>query len=154
MVPPSLLQFCQEAPASHFTQLLPQHLSGLIPLFILLFFIWRGWGQWSGHSPYQLTHVHVLSRSVVSSSLQTPWTVVHQASLSMGFSRQEYWSALPFAIPRDLPHTGIEPGSPALAGRFFTTESHLGSPSPNTPDNLPSCLPWSISSRRARIFVL
>ena len=52
----------------------------------------------------------------------TPWTAACQASLSMGFSRQEYWSGLPFPSPGDLPHPGIEPKSPALAGRFFTTE--------------------------------
>ena len=51
----------------------------------------------------------------------TPWTVAHQAPRSMGFSRQEYWSGLPLPIPRDLPNTGIEPMSPALAGGFFTT---------------------------------
>ena len=44
----------------------------------------------------------------------TPWTVAHQAPLSMGFSRQEYWSGLPFLSPRDLPNPGTEPGSPAL----------------------------------------
>ena len=43
-----------------------------------------------------------------------PWTVAHQAPLSMGFSRQEYWSRLPFPSPGDLPETGIEPGSPEL----------------------------------------
>ena len=43
-----------------------------------------------------------------------PWTVGHQAPLSMGFSRQEYWSGLPFPSPGDLPETGIEPGSPEL----------------------------------------
>ena len=52
----------------------------------------------------------------------TPWTVVCQAPLSMGFSRQEYWSRLPFPPPGDLPDPGIEPVSPALAGGFFTTE--------------------------------
>ena len=46
-----------------------------------------------------------------------------QASLSMGFPRQEYWSGLPIPSPGDLPRPGIEPASPALAGRFFTTES-------------------------------
>ena len=46
----------------------------------------------------------------------TPWTVAHQAPLSMGFSRQEYWSGLPFPSPGDLPDPGIEPASPALAG--------------------------------------
>ena len=52
----------------------------------------------------------------------TLWSVVRQASLSMRFPRQEYWSGLPFPSPGDLPHPGIEPKSPALAGRFFTTE--------------------------------
>ena len=49
------------------------------------------------------------------------WTVAHQAPLSMGFSRQEYWSGLPFPIPGDLPYPGIELVSPALAEVFFTT---------------------------------
>ena len=56
----------------------------------------------------------------------TPWTVAHQAPLSMGFSRQEYWSGLPFPFPGDLPDPGIEPTSlmsPALVGRFFTTSA-------------------------------
>ena len=44
----------------------------------------------------------------------TPWTVAYQALPSMGFSRQEYWSGLPFPSPGDLPNPGIEPGSPAL----------------------------------------
>ena len=56
------------------------------------------------------------------SDSMTPWTIVHQAPLSMGFSRQEYWSGLPFLSPGDLPKPGIKPVSPALAGRFFTTE--------------------------------
>ena len=44
----------------------------------------------------------------------TPWTLAHQAPLSMGFTRQEYWSGLPFPSPGDLPDPGMEPGSPAL----------------------------------------
>ena len=44
----------------------------------------------------------------------TPWTVAYKAPPSMEFSRQEYWSGLPFPSPGDLPHPGIEPGSPAL----------------------------------------
>ena len=44
----------------------------------------------------------------------TPWTVAHQAPLSMGFSWQEYWSGLPFPPPGDLPGPGIEPATPAL----------------------------------------
>ena len=54
----------------------------------------------------------------------TPGTVAHQAPLSMGFSRQEYWSGLPLPPPGDLPDPGIEPvslASPALAGGFLTT---------------------------------
>ena len=49
----------------------------------------------------------------------TPWTIARQATLSMGFSRQEYWSGLPFPTPGDLPNQGIEPASlasPALGG--------------------------------------
>ena len=52
----------------------------------------------------------------------TPWTVSRQAPLSMEFSRQEYWCGLPFPPPGDLPNPQIKPGSPALAGRFSTTE--------------------------------
>ena len=55
-------------------------------------------------------------------TLWTPWTVAHQAPLSMGFPRQESWSGLPFPIPGDLPDPGIEPVSPAVAGGFFTTK--------------------------------
>ena len=67
----------------------------------------------------------------------TPWIVTHQAPLSMGFPRQEYWSGLPFPSPEDLSDSGIAFASltsPALAGRFFfcflffvffTTEGHL-----------------------------
>ena len=50
-----------------------------------------------------------------------PLTVAHQAPLSMGFPRQEYWSGLPFPPPEHLPNPGTEPTSPALAGEFFTT---------------------------------
>ena len=52
----------------------------------------------------------------------TLWTLVHQAPLSMGFPRQEYWSRLPFPSPRDLSDPGVKLTFPALAGRFFTTE--------------------------------
>ena len=49
----------------------------------------------------------------------TPWAVAHQAFLSMGFPRQEYWSRLPFPPPGDLSDPGTEPVSAAVAGRFF-----------------------------------
>ena len=52
----------------------------------------------------------------------TPWTVACQAPPSMGFSRQEYWSGLPFPSPGDLPYPGIEPGSPALQADSLPSE--------------------------------
>ena len=52
----------------------------------------------------------------------TPHTVAHQAPLSMGFPRQEYWSGFPLPSPGDLSKPGIQPTSPILAGKFFTTE--------------------------------
>ena len=64
----------------------------------------------------------MLSCSVVSDSV-APWTVASQATLSIGFSRQKYWSELPIPTPGDLPSPGIKPTSltcPALARRFFT----------------------------------
>ena len=63
-------------------------------------------------------------------------TVACQASLSVGFSRHEYWSGLPCTPPGDLPDSGIEPmppASPALAGGFFTTEP------PKQPMKPPAC---------------
>ena len=56
----------------------------------------------------------------------TPWTVARQALLSMGFSRQEYWSGLPFPPAGDLPAPGtqlLSPVPPALAGEFFNTSA-------------------------------
>ena len=58
----------------------------------------------------------VMSKSV------TPWTVAWQAPLSKGFSRQEYWSGLPFPSPGDLPNPGVDPGSPALQTDFLSSE--------------------------------
>ena len=55
-------------------------------------------------------------------TLVTPWTIARQAPLSMGFSRQEYWSWLPFPFPGDLPDPGIEPRSPALQADSSLTE--------------------------------
>ena len=52
----------------------------------------------------------------------TPWAIAYQAPPSVGFSRQEYWSVLPFPSPGDLPNTGIEPGSPAFQADALTSE--------------------------------
>ena len=69
----------------------------------------------------ELSHVHLFA---------TPWTVAHHTSLPMEFSRQEYWSGLPFPSPGDLPNPEIEPRSPAIQA-----------------DSLPSELPGKYSSR-------
>ena len=65
------------------------------------------------------------SESEVAQSCLTlcyPWTIAHQAPPSMGFSRQEYWSGLPFPSPGDLPDPRIEPGSPVLQAVSLLTE--------------------------------
>ena len=54
-------------------------------------------------------------------TLETPWPVARQAPLSMEFSRQEFWSGLPFPSPGDLPDPGVKPASPVLAGEFSST---------------------------------
>ena len=62
--------------------------------------------------------------SVMSNSFATPWAVAHQAPLFMEFSRQEYWSGLPFPPSGDLANPGVKAASfasPSLPGRFFTT---------------------------------
>ena len=69
------------------------------------------------------THCYKLSHLLSCVQLfVTPWTVSHQAPLSMGFSRQEYWSGLPFPSPGDLPGPGIKPRSPALQADALTSE--------------------------------
>ena len=73
-------------------------------------------------SSLQLSNRLLFSRSGAWDSFGTTWTVACQASLSLGFLRQEYWSELPSPFPGDLPDPGIEPASPALAMGFFTTE--------------------------------
>ena len=63
--------------------------------------------------------VKLLSRVRLSA---TSWTVAYEAPPSMGFSRQGYWSGLPFPSPGDLPDLGIEPGSPALQADALPSE--------------------------------
>ena len=70
--------------------------------------------------PYMWSEVKSLSRVRL---FVTPWTGAYQAPLSMGFSRQEYWSGLPFPSPGDLPNSGIEPRSPTLQADALTSES-------------------------------
>ena len=68
-----------------------------------------------------MTVVVVVSLSRVQ-LFATPWTVARQAPLSMGFSKQEYWSGLPFPSPGDLPDPGIKPRSPALQADSLPSE--------------------------------
>ena len=77
-----------------------------------------------GHGTSSLTSLRVLSHFCRVWLCGMLWIVARQASLSMGFSRQEYWSGLPCPPPGVLPDSGIEPASlvsPTLAGKFFTT---------------------------------
>ena len=77
---------------------------------------------------YQILWVDILHAWVHAQSLShvqlfpTPWTIAYQTLLSMGFSRQESWSGLPFPFPGGLLDPGVEPSSLVLAGRLFTTE--------------------------------
>ena len=77
--------------------------------------------------------VKSLSRVLLFATL---WTVARQAPLSMGFSRQEYWSGLPFPSPGDLPNPGIKPGSPALQADALSSEPPGKKGNKNFPFNL------------------
>ena len=95
--------------------------------------------------PHLLSHTRVCACSVAANSCD-PWTVARQASLSTGFSRQEYWIGLSFPPPGDLPDSVIKPTSlvsPVLAGRFFTT-APLGKPThlENHKCTKSSCSAW------------
>ena len=65
---------------------------------------------------------HSILQGIEPRSSATPWTATYLDPLSMGFSRQEYWSGLPFPSPGDLPDSGIEPGSPALQADALSSE--------------------------------
>ena len=77
----------------------------------------------SFHKPIIFIHQKASKQAIMSClTLCDPWTVVYQASLSIGFSRQEYWSGLPFPSPEDLPYPGIEPRSPTLQADALASE--------------------------------
>ena len=76
---------------------------------------------WQLGRPYRCKWSEIKSLSRVQ-LFATPWTVARQAPLSMGFSRQEYWSRLSFPSPGDLPYPGIEPGCPALQADALSSE--------------------------------
>ena len=97
-----------------------QALDGWIPIF-------GQWTKWGSDKLFAQQHIGSVQKVKVKSLSHvqlfgTPWTVAHQASMSMGFSRQEYWSGLPFHSPGDLPDPRIEPGSPALQADALLSE--------------------------------
>ena len=100
-------------PSNHFLLLLsPYHGPGTLPRAKDLCF-----------SVLLLMTVHACAQSLSGVGLfATPWTVAHQAPLSMGFSRQEYWSGLPCPSPGNLPDPGIEPRSPELQADSLLSE--------------------------------
>ena len=91
------------------------------------------------HSPAPFSSVYVLSYFSHVWLFETPWTIACQALLCMEFSRQEYWTELPFPFPGDLLDPGIEPMSlmsTASAGGFFITSATLEAPFPLVTTNL------------------
>ena len=95
------------------------HHSKKLNLYIYIYF--KGTVLFQQLAEYRqwLSEVKLLSRVQL---FATPWTVAQQALPSMEFSRQEYWSGLPFPSPGDLPDPGIEPGSPALGADALPSE--------------------------------
>ena len=81
-----------------------------------IMFWWPHYAQDSVFVVLSLSHVPLFV---------TPWTVAHQAPLSVGFFKQEYWNGLSFPSPGDLPNPGIKPTSLALSSGFFTTEQDI-----------------------------
>ena len=94
----------------------PEHLKVSL---ILTTFIWK-----DGNQPYNNIKIIIIEVKSLSRVrlFATPWTVAYQASQFMGFSRQEYWSGLPFPSPGDLPDPGIEPRSLALQADALPSE--------------------------------
>ena len=95
----------------------------------------RSVGVWEGCavlSRFSCVQLFVIAWTIAVQLFVIAWTIALQAPLSMGFPRQEYWRGLPFPPPGDLPSPGIEPRSPVLAVRFFTTKSPGYSPGKGT----------------------
>ena len=95
--------------------------------------VWQNPPQYSKVISLQLKQTKKENSESVSrvQIFEPPWTVARQPPLSMGFSRQEYWSGLPFSSAEDLPDPGTEPTSlvsPELAGGFFTTSATWEAP--------------------------
>ena len=90
-------------------------------------FLTQGLTELQIYKEIELGLVKEESESVICSVMSNsviPWTIAHQAPLGMEFSRQEYWSGLPFPSPGDLPDRGIEPRSPALQADSLPAEQY------------------------------
>ena len=87
---------------------------------------WIGKIKYNIYTPWAGLHACLLSRFSRVRLFQTLWTVAHQAPLSMGFPRQEYWSGLPLPFPGDLPDPGVEPRFPHCRQIVYHL-SHQGS---------------------------
>ena len=111
-------------------------------------------GLFSSDSFFGGVTVSEWSRSVVSGSVN-PWTVAYQAPPAMGFTRQEYWSGLPFPSPEDLPNPGIKPRSPALQADALRSEPPRKPLLPNyiTVDHLWLVVSGSIANCWSGVFV-
>ena len=104
-----------------------QHVLYYIQLYFATFYLYSGIFYWFIIDIYQvdILHNNCVSCSVMSNSLRPhAQTVAHQTSLCMRFSRQEYWSGLPFPSPRDLSNSGVKPRSPTSKADFLPSEPH------------------------------
>ena len=107
------------------------------------------WSQSTGKQSWEVSNLEIRNQqdliwSEVKSLSRvrlfaTPWTVAHQAPPPMGFSRQEYWSGLPFPSPGDLPDPGIKPRSPTLQADALTSE----------PPGKPDLIYWPINGKNS-----
>ena len=137
-----LFTWASKSPSTSWGKDIPSHLNAFALLSNIILLNWHGYI--SGFPFLFNVYVYFFTSitpswlcgcsfaSVVSDLFRPPWTIAHQALLSVGFPRQEYCSGLPFSFPQDLPDVGVEPASPALADGyffFFKPLSHLGSPS-------------------------
>ena len=99
--------------------------------------------------PKAVYNNNIIAKSCLT--LGTPWTATCQATLSMGFSRQEYWSGLPSPPPGDLPNPSIEPRSPTLEADSLPAESHQGRQSTDSMQTLPN-YQWHFSQNWNNFF--
>ena len=136
MAPPSLLQCCQEAPASRSTRLLPLASLRTDSAFYPALLCRAGWGQGSGHSPYHLTHVRVLSHSAVSSSFQPSGLCSTRLLYPWDSLGKNTGMHCRFLLQGILPRQGLNLDLLQRRADSLPPGSQLGSPPPNTLDNL------------------